>query len=165
VRIFTTWEQSIDSVSRRLLEANAWTMPKAGALPTGAELCDLYLTPLSRVPAMAAAIETGAKVLAVSRQGIDKVASNGARRSPSPCTCGKRTAMRGSIRSGGHRCVGHLQDSIRWRPPDLPADWRDMPAPRPARHAGRAWRAAPLMRSASPVVARLLRKSTCCWTW
>src|SRR5882724_7247273 len=71
VRIFTTWEQSTDPVSRRLLEANTWTMPKADALPTGAELCDLYLTPLSRVPAMAAAIETGAKVLAVSRQGID----------------------------------------------------------------------------------------------
>jgi len=82
VRIFTTWEQSIDPVSRRLLEANGWTMPKADALPTGGEICDLYLTPLSRMPAMAAAVETGAKVVALARQGIDKVSSQGREAEP-----------------------------------------------------------------------------------
>ncbi|HVZ00764.1 MAG TPA: FAD-dependent oxidoreductase [Dongiaceae bacterium] len=75
VRIFTPWEQSIDPVSRRLLEASGWTMPRADALPTGGELCDFYLAPLARVPSLAPAIETGAKVVALSRRGIDKVSS------------------------------------------------------------------------------------------
>ncbi|HVO04468.1 MAG TPA: FAD-dependent oxidoreductase [Candidatus Cybelea sp.] len=82
VRIFTPWEQSIDPVSRRLLEADGWTMPKADALPTGGDLCGFYLEPLSRTPGLASAIETDAKVVAIARQGIDKVASKGRERRP-----------------------------------------------------------------------------------
>ena len=82
VRIFTTWAQSIDPVSRRLLEADGWSMPQADALPTGGELVERYLLPLSRVPGLADAIETGAKITAVSRQGIDKVASRGRETKP-----------------------------------------------------------------------------------
>jgi hypothetical protein len=75
VRTFTTWAQSVDPVSCRLLEANGWTMPKADLPPTGGDLHDRYLEPLSRVPGLAAALETHAKVAAIGRQGIDKVAS------------------------------------------------------------------------------------------
>src|SRR4051812_44699202 len=75
VRIFTTWEQSVDSASRRLLEARGWTLPNPTALPTGGDLCDAYLQPLAALPEMIGRIETGAKVVAISRQGIDKVAS------------------------------------------------------------------------------------------
>jgi hypothetical protein len=82
VRIFTTWEQSVDPVSRRLLETAGWSIPKSNALPTGGDLVDRYLLPLSRVPGLAAAIETGAKITAVSRQGIDKVASRGRETKP-----------------------------------------------------------------------------------
>jgi hypothetical protein len=82
VRIFTTWEQSIDPVSRRLLEAGGWSMPQADGLPTGGDLVDRYLMPMSRVPGLADAIETGARVTAVSRQGIDKVASRGRETKP-----------------------------------------------------------------------------------
>jgi thioredoxin reductase len=82
VRIFTTWEQSVDPVSRRLLEADGWSIPQANALPTGGDLVDRYLAPLSRVKGLADAIETGAKVTAISRQGIDKVASRGRETKP-----------------------------------------------------------------------------------
>jgi thioredoxin reductase len=82
VRIFTTWKQSIDPVSRRLLEANGWAMPKEDAPPTGGDLGTLYLTPLSRTPELAAAIETDAKVVSLSRQGIDKIASKGREAKP-----------------------------------------------------------------------------------
>ncbi|WP_395020894.1 FAD-dependent oxidoreductase [Dongia sp.] len=82
VRIFTPWEQSVDPVSRRLLEAEGWSLPRSNALPTGGDLVDRYLLPLSRVPGLAAAIETGAKVTAISRQGIDKVASRGRETKP-----------------------------------------------------------------------------------
>jgi hypothetical protein len=82
VRIFTSWEQSVDPVSRRLLEADGWSLPRANALPTGGDLIDHYLMPLSRVPGLADAIETGAKVTAVSRQGIGKVTSRGRETKP-----------------------------------------------------------------------------------
>lgn len=82
VRIFTSWAQSIDPVSRRLLEAEGWSMPQGNALPTGGDLVERYLLPLSRLPGLADAIETGTKVTAVSRQGIDKVASRGREAKP-----------------------------------------------------------------------------------
>jgi thioredoxin reductase len=75
VRIFTPWEQSVDPVSRRLLEASGWTLPKASALPTGGDLCEHYLAPLAALPVLAGNIETDARVLAITRRGIDKVAS------------------------------------------------------------------------------------------
>src|SRR5581483_646879 len=75
VRIFTTWAQSVDPASCRLLEAAGWTMPRADLLPTGGDLCDQYLEPLRKVAGLATAIETDAKVVAISRRGIDKVAS------------------------------------------------------------------------------------------
>ena len=76
VRIFTTWEQSVDSVSRGLLEREGWTLPDPGALPTGDALVERYLQPLAEVPVLRKHIETGAKVVGLSRQGIDKVASS-----------------------------------------------------------------------------------------
>jgi thioredoxin reductase len=82
VRIFTTWDQSVDPVSRRLLEADGWSLPQTDALPTGGDLVDRYLTPLSQVPGLADAIETDATITAVSRQGIDKVASRGRETKP-----------------------------------------------------------------------------------
>jgi thioredoxin reductase len=75
VRIFTPWEQSVDAVSRRLLEASGWRLPDALALPTGGDLCELYLAPLAALPALAGSIETDARVVAITRRGMDKVAS------------------------------------------------------------------------------------------
>ena len=75
VRIFTTWEQSVDPVSRTLLEATGWRLPDPDALPTGGDLCDRYLRPLAAVPELSPYIETDARIVAITRQGIDKVAS------------------------------------------------------------------------------------------
>jgi thioredoxin reductase len=75
VRIFTPWDQSVDPVSRRLLEASGWSLPQASALPTGADLCTRYLSPLAALPALAERIETDARVIAITRRGIDKMSS------------------------------------------------------------------------------------------
>ncbi len=77
VRVFTTWEQNVDAASRRLLERHGWTLPPADKLPTGAELYEEYLKPLSAVPELAAAIKTNTKVIAISRAGLDKVTTKG----------------------------------------------------------------------------------------
>lgn len=75
VRIFTTWEQSVDTASRRLLEASGWRLPDPNGLPTGEDLYRHYLKPLSRIPALSSHIQTNARVVRASRLGLDKTSS------------------------------------------------------------------------------------------
>ena len=75
VRIFTTWEQSIDGTCRRLLERAGWKMPDTAALPSGDELYRHYLKPLAELPAIAPSIMTDSRVVGIARQGLDKVTS------------------------------------------------------------------------------------------
>jgi thioredoxin reductase len=75
VRIFTTWEQSVDTASCRLLRASGWTLPDPNALPTGEDLYRHYLKPLSRLPALAPHIQTNARVARITRLGVDKMSS------------------------------------------------------------------------------------------
>ena len=82
VRVFTTWEQNIDPASRRLLEANGWKLAEPNALPTGEELYRDYLKPLAELPSLASIVATGAKVVAITRQGVDKVTTKGREAKP-----------------------------------------------------------------------------------
>ena len=77
VRVFTTWEQSIDNASQRLLEAAGWKIPGVGAYPTGGELYDHYLKPLAELHSISPRLSTGARVRSITRQGADKVSSKG----------------------------------------------------------------------------------------
>jgi cation diffusion facilitator CzcD-associated flavoprotein CzcO len=76
-RIFSPWEFTTDSASRRLLARHGWQEPPSGALPTGDDIYRLYLKPLAKVPELAPHIETGARVEAITRLGMDKVTSKG----------------------------------------------------------------------------------------
>jgi thioredoxin reductase len=89
VRLFSPWEYNIDDAARALLKARGWQEPPAQAMPTGAELYEHYLKPLSEVPALASAIETGVKVTAITRQGADKVQSKGREAKPFVLAVGK----------------------------------------------------------------------------
>jgi len=82
VRIFTNWDQSVDPASRRLLEAHGWKLPFPDALPTGQEIYHGYLKPLSELPELSAHVATGARVVAITRKGIDKVASTDREKRP-----------------------------------------------------------------------------------
>ena len=77
VRIFTTWEQSVDTASRRLLESTGWSLPDRDALPTGEEIYRHYLKPLARHQALSPHIRTNAKVVRITRAGADKMSSKG----------------------------------------------------------------------------------------
>jgi hypothetical protein len=77
VRLFSPWRYNIADAAHRLLSRRGWTSPDPDGLPTGAELCDSYLKPLAALPELAAVIETNARVTAIARLGIDKVASAG----------------------------------------------------------------------------------------
>src|SRR5215216_1139790 len=64
------------AVAAHLIE-RGWQEPPADTFPTGGDLYDAYLKPLAATPEMAAVIETGTTVEAITRQGLDKVSGNG----------------------------------------------------------------------------------------
>jgi len=89
VRLFSPWSYNIDRAARALLEQNGWQAPKRSRHPTGAELIAEYVQPLADLPAMREAIETAAKVVAVSRLGHDKMKTLGREAAPFTLTIRK----------------------------------------------------------------------------
>ncbi|MGO4227444.1 NAD(P)-binding domain-containing protein [Arthrobacter sp. YAF34] len=75
IRLFSPWQYNTDAAAVRLLAATGWEAPEPTALPTGGDLIDQYLSPLAAVPAIASRLHTGARVVAVTRQGMDKTHS------------------------------------------------------------------------------------------
>jgi thioredoxin reductase len=82
VRFFSPWRYCIDAAAKALLESHGWREPPAEHMPTGAEIYGAYLKPLAQIPEFAAVVETRARVLAISRNGLDKVVSRGRERQP-----------------------------------------------------------------------------------
>jgi len=72
-RLFSPWHYNIDDAARRLLETTSWLAPDPDTLPTGHDLINDYLTPLAE--ALGEHIRTGAQVVAISREGMDKTRS------------------------------------------------------------------------------------------
>ena len=76
VRLFTPWRYNVDSVAADLLRQagqTEWVMPDPNAYPTGGELVDAYLDPLSHHPALAPFIRYGQRVAAIARDTIGKL--------------------------------------------------------------------------------------------
>ena len=71
VRMFSPWEYNVDPRAAALLERHGWRMPEPSRHPTGAELVERYLAPLSATAELAPHIRTGARVVAVTRHRRD----------------------------------------------------------------------------------------------
>ena len=82
VRVFSSWEYNLDPASRALLEAHGWTAPAAGEYPTGQELLDRYIQPLAALPEIQPRLRLGARVTAVSRQGVGRTNTAGRQQTP-----------------------------------------------------------------------------------
>lgn len=82
VRLFSPWEYVLDDASVELLESTDWQQPNVKALPTGDNIVDRYLEPLAALPAMREHIHYNAKVVAISRRGVDKMKDRGRDDSP-----------------------------------------------------------------------------------
>ncbi|BDV31953.1 NAD(P)-binding domain-containing protein [Microbacterium terricola] len=82
-RLFSPWRHLIDPASRRLLDSTGWVGPvDEGKAPTGHELVDEYLTALAAVPVIGSRIRFGARVLAVTREGMDRTRTLGRENAP-----------------------------------------------------------------------------------
>ncbi|GAB4098289.1 FAD-dependent oxidoreductase [Sinomonas halotolerans] len=75
IRLFSPWRFNLDPAAVRLLEASGWEAPRPTALPYGGEIVDRYLAPLAALPQIAPRLQTGARVVAVTRAGLDRTHS------------------------------------------------------------------------------------------
>src|SRR5262245_65366465 len=72
VRMFTPWRMNWTERGTKALAAQGWQRPDADVCPTGHELADDYLDPLSRLPQLKDRIHTGAQVVHVARAAMRK---------------------------------------------------------------------------------------------
>ncbi|UQW97260.1 NAD(P)-binding domain-containing protein [Rummeliibacillus sp. G93] len=73
VHLFSPWQYNIDKVARKLLEKTDWKSPQDDILPTGKELIEQYLEPLSELPVLKKSIQYNSKVVSISRKENDKM--------------------------------------------------------------------------------------------
>jgi thioredoxin reductase len=80
VRTFTPWRYLVDGAAEKLLAPTGWVRPEGDVPPTGGEIVERYLEPLAA--ALHSHVRTGARVVAVSRLGMDKARSVGRDQTP-----------------------------------------------------------------------------------
>lgn len=77
VRLFSPWQYTLDAAMVRMLETTDWQAPFAEGLPTGQDLVEQFLHPFAELPQIAPHIHLGTRVVAISRQHIDKMKDRG----------------------------------------------------------------------------------------
>jgi thioredoxin reductase len=82
VRMFSPWVYNVDKAAGRLLAAQGWNAPDPNQYPTGGELVERYLAPLSTRTVLKEHIRTKARVVSVARAGFDKVKTIGRDQAP-----------------------------------------------------------------------------------
>jgi thioredoxin reductase len=82
VRVFSPWEFNVDPTAAELLAEHGWVAPPARGYPTGGEIINGYLEPLAAVPAIGERLHLSARVVAVTRLGLDKLKDAGRDEAP-----------------------------------------------------------------------------------
>ncbi|GAB7044757.1 MULTISPECIES: NAD(P)-binding domain-containing protein [Catenuloplanes] len=77
VRLFSPWRFNLDAAAKRLLDGTGWAEPEPDELPTGGQLAADYLQPLADLPALKPHVRYGARVVAVTRLGMDRLRTEG----------------------------------------------------------------------------------------
>ncbi|WP_419394134.1 NAD(P)-binding domain-containing protein [Cytobacillus praedii] len=75
IRLFSPWRYNVDKVAKSLLEQNNWTHPELEKMPTGKELVEQYLEPLSNLSEIQPYIRLNTKVLSIGKKNMDKMKS------------------------------------------------------------------------------------------
>jgi thioredoxin reductase len=82
VQLFSPWEYNVDRAAARLLTTTGWNSPEPDLYPTGAELVEQYLEPLSTKTALATHLHTSSRVTDISRVSFDKLKTKGRAEAP-----------------------------------------------------------------------------------
>lgn len=73
VKLFSPWQYNLDKAAVRLLAQTDWKSPDLEALHTGKDFLESYLNPLAELSSIKPNIQLNAKVVAITRRGIDKM--------------------------------------------------------------------------------------------
>ena len=82
VRLFSPWRYDVDPTMARLLQTTGWQPPVVDELPLAGDVVARVLEPFSRLPQVASALQLSTRVVAVTREGFDKVKSAGRETAP-----------------------------------------------------------------------------------
>jgi cation diffusion facilitator CzcD-associated flavoprotein CzcO len=82
VRLFSPWRLNVDPAAAHLLADAGWVRPDDDGLPTGGQLVADYLQPLADLPAIKPHVRYAARVVAVTRLGLDRMRTAGRESTP-----------------------------------------------------------------------------------
>jgi N-acetylglutamate synthase-like GNAT family acetyltransferase len=82
VRLFSPWRYNVDRAVAAALRPTGWSAPPDDELPTAREVVERVLAPFAALPAVARALHLDTRVVAVSREGFDKVRTAGREKAP-----------------------------------------------------------------------------------
>ena len=73
IKLFSQWKYNIDKAASSLLEKYEWEKPNLEEIPTGKELVDNYLIPLTKIPEIREVIALNTKVISIGKKNTDKM--------------------------------------------------------------------------------------------
>ncbi|MDT8998877.1 arsenic resistance N-acetyltransferase ArsN2 [Paucibacter sp. APW11] len=82
VRLFSPWRYNVDADMAALLAPTGWQAPPQEGMPLAREIVEQVLQPFAALPAVARGLQLNTRVLAISREGMDKVKSAGRAEAP-----------------------------------------------------------------------------------
>jgi Pyridine nucleotide-disulphide oxidoreductase len=77
VRLFSPWRFNVDATMAEMLKGTGWSAPDPDDLPLAKEVVERVLQPFATLSQVSAFIELNTKVVSISRQGTDKMKSEG----------------------------------------------------------------------------------------
>ncbi len=82
VCMFSPWKYNVDQVVRTHLLRDGWQEPDPDGLPTGSELVDKLVMPMSRLPLLKGVVRYDTKVTGISRFGADRLSDRNRHTTP-----------------------------------------------------------------------------------
>jgi N-acetylglutamate synthase-like GNAT family acetyltransferase len=82
VQLFSPWRYNVDAAIARRLQAAGWVAPAGDELPTARAIVERYLQPYAQLPDVAPHVLLERRVIAIAREGFDKVKTEGRERAP-----------------------------------------------------------------------------------
>ena len=82
VQLFSPWRYNVDASMARMLTASGWQEPDLDELPFAIDVVEKVLRPFAALPKVSRCIRLQSRVVAVTRDGFDKVKTEGRDQAP-----------------------------------------------------------------------------------
>lgn len=82
IKLFSQWKYNIDKTASSLLKQQGWLEPNLEELPTGKDLVEKYLLPLSNIPEIKTSLFLNTRAISIGKKNIDKMKSANRRNIP-----------------------------------------------------------------------------------